>query len=911
MDPAISLQKTLPAKFRSSYAQYKNDGNTIATWLSNTAIECGYPADLLGFDPDNVKIVNVVKEPSKGKENAYKSVLDEGTEKNKTTKAPRLKGKNRTLARQAANEIQIKAQKIEADKSDVKEEDKRNSIEIRDFIPLAQFIVSYDNPPVNISPSFLKLIDRVITLRKQHAQWFENAQGKDEDSVRSHRHFITILESVFDILHQRCEVVVKHSETKKTVDKEDLTNIFESLTVEEPSEGFINYQPPIRSDIIQPTLPIKQVKYEIRLDHDPVEKDLAIHCLFNDVADLREKCKHLWNEYLEYKTELRATSLALNFSVEMVRDAQREFEKVWGVDQDYGALSNQVLQGFCRNKGIDLNSIDFSHDVDNVACNEKERLMIDTFEIATEVRNASAAGNDIDISLELAHAEIMRKDLRNFSDTNKGTLILELISSSADIADAQLDSWVDEMVQMSREFDQGMPLKLWHTYALQIQIDLHSTPGIVIDMPFNELLTTARMTKQSLQHAMVHYKHVPSKYLEPLGSMIEFIDSNYLHSCVAQDSQDDIPLLCSSHSFLLRINPIYAGIQLAFLLFRYRCCNLPFVKSTGFIKQCAHLYNALEQEDMLAHRWIDLELLLASQSDCNVYVGEKPKRPEQYVTRNMLANGYLVVNKRNKSGTQHLLRGKGSVKHARHFDDRNSPLTNMLSTQFWNRVKRDGYLATNMKLILNDHAVITKHAVFLQENLVKIRAILIEKLENADLQWLQTFETIRKEMIPKDEILTNRVERVCKSRLGHLPGSQPASAAMSEISPGTLLSKFHAHLELETIAYHIDYLKVHDQAYRTLKSVQRMVEKSLLIRYPNVSTYDDLGLGGMVIDILYFMDPDAASVFAALKIDPKPTIKLVAQSFDRFLPQHNSMFIEINSHSSSWSPYAKCSEIWT
>ena len=31
----------------SSYLQYKSDTDTVASWLANTAIKCGYPADLL------------------------------------------------------------------------------------------------------------------------------------------------------------------------------------------------------------------------------------------------------------------------------------------------------------------------------------------------------------------------------------------------------------------------------------------------------------------------------------------------------------------------------------------------------------------------------------------------------------------------------------------------------------------------------------------------------------------------------------------------------------------------------------------------------------------------------------------------------------------------------------------------
>jgi hypothetical protein len=63
-----------PSFFHTSYKQYKDDTNHIASWLATTAKRCGHPSDL----------------------------LTSTAAKNDAQTAPKLKGRARKLARDAA-----------------------------------------------------------------------------------------------------------------------------------------------------------------------------------------------------------------------------------------------------------------------------------------------------------------------------------------------------------------------------------------------------------------------------------------------------------------------------------------------------------------------------------------------------------------------------------------------------------------------------------------------------------------------------------------------------------------------------------------------------------------------------------------------------------------------------------------
>ncbi len=107
----------LPSSLFPSYKQYKTDSDAVATWLAKTAQKCGYPKDLL---------------------------TDQATSQQK---APKLKGRARTKAREAAQK-QASDGKSDSVKPTPMPEGPKYLIAINDFISLAEWISKSTNPRV-------------------------------------------------------------------------------------------------------------------------------------------------------------------------------------------------------------------------------------------------------------------------------------------------------------------------------------------------------------------------------------------------------------------------------------------------------------------------------------------------------------------------------------------------------------------------------------------------------------------------------------------------------------------------------------------------------------------------------------------------------------------------------------------
>jgi hypothetical protein len=133
----------LPSFLQGTYAIYKEDTDYVASWLASTARRCGYSLDLLS---------NVAWEVSAQKVSKKK--------KKKNSKAPTLVD---TLTTQGQSSATTLATPV------------IYTIAVKDFVTLAEYIVAFQEPPVEVPFSFVSVLDRAIALRRKHNSWFSDA----------------------------------------------------------------------------------------------------------------------------------------------------------------------------------------------------------------------------------------------------------------------------------------------------------------------------------------------------------------------------------------------------------------------------------------------------------------------------------------------------------------------------------------------------------------------------------------------------------------------------------------------------------------------------------------------------------------------------------------------------------------
>lgn len=161
------------------------------------------------------------------------------------------------------------------------------------------------------------------------------------------------MEKVFDVLKPRCQTTVTHM-LDDQISNFGIKNIYAALPIKELSEGFINYEPP-------PTRPVDtsepddtNVVYTMEELKSLEAKYLAVHCLFEDVADLRQSVTKMWSVFEGGGVDLLPCALASNTAVDLVRKAQEDFTKEFGPETTYDDLAKLVMVPACFAQGIDL-----------------------------------------------------------------------------------------------------------------------------------------------------------------------------------------------------------------------------------------------------------------------------------------------------------------------------------------------------------------------------------------------------------------------------------------------------------------------------------------------------------------------------------------------------------------------------
>lgn len=264
----------LPPFLKSSYKTYKDDTNAVASWLALTAKECGYPVDLL----------STAKEPD-----------------SRATQAGggRLKGKARKAAKDAAQNEPGQSTSSASPKSP------RYIIKIKEFITLAEYVSSYEKPPVRVPHVLTRTLSRAISLRKKHGSLKQDAAVSSTHSDEQHGYFLGILERVMEILKPRMPSSLINDTlarpesdiSSQTQDQEDaggLGNMFDGMDIEEPSQAFLD-APDIKPEVKRE--PRDEPTFEAESDANMEEEYMALHCLFQDIKHIRSWVKQLWKNY--------------------------------------------------------------------------------------------------------------------------------------------------------------------------------------------------------------------------------------------------------------------------------------------------------------------------------------------------------------------------------------------------------------------------------------------------------------------------------------------------------------------------------------------------------------------------------------------------------------------------------------
>ena len=175
----------------------------------------------------------------------------------------------------------------------------------------------------------LRLIDRAIGLRKHCADWFQKKAVTEEgiSDNSKHWHFITVLESVLQILepksasestdsaHQTKISTPSTNATKSERELDQLANIYEILYIDDDATSETAIPTEKEASRQNTSSQPPNVIYEAETTEEEVY--FALYCFCDDLDLLRQFLWNLWQQYDEGKLNLMAVSVTTNTAINL------------------------------------------------------------------------------------------------------------------------------------------------------------------------------------------------------------------------------------------------------------------------------------------------------------------------------------------------------------------------------------------------------------------------------------------------------------------------------------------------------------------------------------------------------------------------------------------------------------------
>ncbi|CAM1509648.1 Fc.00g033870.m01.CDS01 [Cosmosporella sp. VM-42] len=601
-----------PAQLFGTYRQYKQDTDSVASWLASTAKACGFATNLLSTPA--------------------------GTQ---TSKTGRLKGKQRRNARGGGK------------KDKPKSEGKKTAnhiIAIKDFLPLAQWIAGRRDPAVSVPDIFSTTIDRVIGLRSEFSgKLNESGAQPDAKSDEKHGYFVGVLEAVREVLRPRmtsrtAALAVNAAIDASTDSAQELGSRFAALHVDEPSQGFLDA---FRNAPHERPKPCDDdsVSYEAE-PHTSLEDALfALTVLMDDLNRIRSRIEWIWSNHTDGIFDLAASAVATNTAISFARGLIEEVSPI--LDKQVGGawrVLNKFYLLFCLSKGYEPeqafleNSQDnFNYDLYDMAneCYLVAFRFLNSFVDVLDPRELPLIKEGMFGKYDASSDRASKTGRQKHQEDQ--ILLMEYFTELMTVIRVIHDYPVeDEFLHGMRVLEKTGTVPFSLVFAAQVFLDIHHTMRAMARQSFLAMVDETSIIKNSLELHLDFHKNLKIQnwpvsndhQLRDLVRLMKWMGSDPVHRAKARVYTRvgmPVPSEMEVHRIMMS-SPVLAGLYLFRIRTEMYDVGLAVANAWGSITYTAHLYNALLQERLVESQWSDMDIMLSNFGDSNIWTGgERPK----------------------------------------------------------------------------------------------------------------------------------------------------------------------------------------------------------------------------------------------------------------------------------------------
>jgi hypothetical protein len=627
----------LPEFLQSSYARYKADTNTFATWLLETANQCGYQPPTLSA---------AVPPAKRGKQKGKKGDSD------------------------AADAVPY-------------------SVTTKDLQKLADVVAE---SALTVPRSVLTIAKRAIKLRKTVTSWFLG-QG-DSASDKRHAHFITALEKICETLEWKLNQTGSKPDTRKspqptTVDEQSddaeaaaFLNKFAVLTVEEPQDTAAPTQPTTAGS---KTL----VKVKVVEEDENQAADLYLGhlffktlCLLQDLQNMRNFLSITWAEYRDGKIDLMNAAVVTDSALQLARDLIKDLEADWrkSLPSDRkDNIQNLVFNLAVMNRGGSAApsteiGLPYNKNMADVAewCYVPTRVLLESFAAVLQAGHLPVFKKG-HFGTYNPRADRERMPLGERFNEDK-IVLLSILPEFCMLDTFKIQMPTEDVLTRGlADFAKNKRVTLWLCFASQIFLDVHHTMRHSALDAFGDLrMSGLRIVKTIKEYQQLVKTHPTPKFWPKEGDMeiqgisntVEsWIIKDLFHDLRTQSGLDRVGPPPEKHA-LLSQHPVLCGLFLFNLNLRMQFVGQQLVTQWYDVQQLAFLYNLVVKSSPV-HKslsWPDMDAFIKIHGESHIFIGSRPTNAAESLQRLELATGIssatnFARDSRNKS-EWHMPNGK-------------------------------------------------------------------------------------------------------------------------------------------------------------------------------------------------------------------------------------------------------------
>lgn len=609
----------------STYKQYKADTESIAGWLTETSIKCGYELPL----------------PPSG----------------------RLKGKARKEAKMASSSTSTPANPSNSSPPSPP----KCTIRVADFVPMAKTIAECNKPKVSIPDALHNLFEQAIEARHKFNEYYKGIRVRhgNRESIKRHLHFVGVLKTTWNTLRpsnadQRQATQPPETDGASNPFPSILRNRFAGLQIKDldhvpdATEGEKNPSPsssaPASASGDPYRLPENGPAAIIR-DEDDIEADFffAVLSFCLEIMQVRAFTQRIWASYRKGGMELIQATLLTNTAILLVRQAENELEGIIERPRAYPASKYPVwtLPGIILWHEHDLvdqnvrmdDYVKVSAELFTINCEHGELFFWDAFNALKACAHHITRRPKNVILHDLSSA------YRSISDTQRRIFRLFPLFQLTTLA-LPRDQGNEEVSRAIRTICESQTIPIWAAFSIQALLDIQDE---LADEPRKAVEELQQHTREAVgefravrtEDFQFLYDRKPIEYLKGVLGTLEDIalKDKYGRNLKVISQRDPTQYTGSEPDAFLRQNPLRCGMLKYDLYLQLHKHALEHEGKSRWLTNMMHVYVACRSVYPDDPVWPDMEWVLRRQDKNHLFSGGVPQSMAEALEKFLLGLG--------------------------------------------------------------------------------------------------------------------------------------------------------------------------------------------------------------------------------------------------------------------------------